>query len=261
MWPHHCVVGVDGLAISIGTDSAEIVERLRPWHVEVDATVVDYALELAPTADPVRPRVRPLPRLAHGTCDLFRLRDPAELTVAFLRLLASFSTPTQPDRVRLGLMPIVHNNHALLIAADHGGRIPARWYADRSIVPYYTYSSQIDVANLTVHVDRPLTDAGSSTEPGVPLLDWWLPTANLTAELSGGTAVAQAMRFTNGIASPNVQSTLERVAMLVERHPPGLAPAAVDHVIERLHPARGAEVRHELMAQIETIFAAAAAAS
>jgi len=255
VWPHHIVVGVNGVAISVASDTPEIIALLEPWRVAVDAELVDYAIELDPPP-PDSPRgMRPLPRLTHGTCDLFRLRDPDQLTLALMRILASFSAPAEPDRIRVGLMPLVHQDRALLVETAHAGRISPRWYRAHSVTPIYGLSSVVNVSTLTVEIDEPLLGGTTSATPtSLPLLDWWLPSADVSLGLSPGEAVAFVMRLAVDITGTNARASLERAAQLVELRPPQLAPAASDHINERFNPARAKRIRTQITEAIQTLF-------
>jgi hypothetical protein len=250
VWPHSLVIGVGGVAISVASDDPTVIGRLRPWQIDADRDVVDYALELDPARPEGRRGVRPLARLLHGSCDLVRLRDTQELTTAFMRILATFSPGAGADHFRIGLMPIVHDGRVILIPPDHGGKISHRWYKSESIRPIYSMSSLVHVANLTVDLDAPLDSSDSASAESLPLLEWWLPSSNPSAEISPGHALAQALRLAHWDVDADVQHVLDNAARLVAHRPPALVPAAMHHVFEQLNPAQANAIRRQVSAQL-----------
>ena len=229
MWPHSLVIGVGGVAISVASDDPTVIGRLRPWQIDADRDVVDYALEL----DPARPEGR------RGV-----------LTTAFMRILATFSPGAGADHFRIGLMPIVHDGRVILIPPDHGGKISHRWYKSESIRPIYSMSSLVHVANLTVDLDAPLDSSDSASAESLPLLEWWLPSSNPSAEISPGHALAQALRLAHWDVDADVQHVLDNAARLVAHRPPALVPAAMHHVFEQLNPAQANAIRRQVSAQL-----------
>lgn len=238
------VVGVGGRAVCVGVDDESLLERLRPWQIDFPTSLVDYGLELSPgQPDDV---IRPLPRLAHGTCDLVRSHDQGALTQALFRILGSLQTEPKPGSVRLRLMPLIYEGRALLVPVDHGGRISARWYERRGITPVYSVTTVVDTTSLSVVID-PELGASSSDSIRYPLMGWWLPSGDPTAALTPGFAVAFAMAMVDRVDG----SSLGDIAALVDRMPPALVPKALDHVLERYDAPRGERIRETVREQLK----------
>jgi hypothetical protein len=256
VWPHHIVVGINGLAVSIGSDDPDTIDRLEPWRVDVDTELIDYGLQLHPAPGQDR-GPRRLPRLMHGSCDLIRLHDENELITALLRILASFSEEPHPNVLRVSLMTLVHEGRALLIPIDHGGRISRRWFARKEIQPLYGLSSLIDVEQFTVSVDAPISANASQTATArvsYPLADWWLPTVDESRPLSPGHAVAHTMTMVQGITGDNAQEVLADLAGLVTTRPPSLIPAAPNVYMEQIDPGGADALRRQVCERITQAF-------
>ena len=232
MWPHSITVGVGGKAISVGTDTPEVIATLDPWRIHDVGEPVDYCLELEPAALGGAGQPRPLPGLYHGSTALLRSRDTARLTTAFLRVLNSHARPAGDGQVRIGLMPVVRDGVALLAPPASIGAVPDRWLVAQGIEAVYTVSSLVDAGRGQVLVDPPL---GSDDQPVAPAFGgWWLPPQHWDGELSPGFAVAEVMTLVADITAANAASALRAVATLVERVHPAFAPSTVAAVKDSL---------------------------
>jgi hypothetical protein len=234
VWPHTISLGLEGKAIAVGTDAAEIVARLEPWRIADIGEPTDYCLELRPSA-PGGGRPRPRPGLYHGSTALLRSGDAARLTTAFLRVLASHGRPAGDGQVRVGLMPVVRDGVALLAPPASIAAVPDRWLVTQGIEVIYTVSSLVDAGSATVLVDPPL---GSDDEPSALTFGgWWLPSRHWDGDLTPGFAVAEVMTLVRDITTGNAGSALRAVANLVEQAHPTIAPVGVDALKEALLPA------------------------
>jgi hypothetical protein len=231
VWPHSITVGVGGTAISIGTDSPDLVATLAPWRIDNVGEPTDYCLELAPEA-PGAGRPRALPGLYHGSTALLRSRDTARVTATLLRVLASHDRPAGEHQVRVTLMPVVRDNVAILVPRATVAAVPDRWLQAQSIEAVHTVSSLVDAESGTVSIDPPL---GAGEPPqAVSFGGWWLPPHFFEGDLSPGFAVAEVMTLVTGINDRNALSALRAVARLVERANPEFAPTVGDGVKENL---------------------------
>lgn len=231
MWPHSITVGLNGRAISIGTDGPEVIASLDRWRIDDVGEPVDYCLELHPeTPGPGKPR--PLPGLYHGSTALVRTTDTARLTTAFLRVLGAYARPAGDGQVRLGLTPVVRNGVALLVPPTTVATVPDRWLTAQGIEALYTISSLVDAHRGNVLVDPPL---GSDEEPTARAFGgWWLPPSGWDDPLTPGFAVAEVMPLVIDVTADNATSTLRAVAALVERAHPAFAPNTIDAVKDSL---------------------------
>jgi hypothetical protein len=231
VWPHSVTVGLDGKAISIGTDAPEVIATLAPWRIHDVGEPTDYCLELHPAA-PRGGRPRPLPGLYHGATPLLRSRDTARLTTAFLRVLASHARLAGESQVRIGLMPAVRDGVALLAPPASIGVVPDRWLTAQGITAFHTVSSLLDAGGGVVLVDAPL---GRDDEQETPRFGgWWLPPSYRDSELSPGFAVAEVMTLVTDVTATNATSVLRSVAALVERVHPVFAPITAAAVKDAL---------------------------
>jgi hypothetical protein len=137
VWPHSIVIGIQGLAVCVGSDSAAVIDQLEPWRIDVDSDIADYGLELAPQRSANNAGLRRLPRLAHGTCDVIRLRDTATLIQALMRVLGSFNQLPSDRLLRIGLVPVVSADRAVLLPIEYVGRMPIRWFTANGFEPLY----------------------------------------------------------------------------------------------------------------------------
>lgn len=228
-----------------------MLDRLEPWRVELDTEFVDYRIEFDP---PRKGAARPLPRIKHGSCDLVRLRDRQLLESTFLRILNAFGPASEPNQVRLALMPLEFDGRVLLVPPVHAGKLSHRWYVDHGITPWYSASSVVDVESGRARVDPPL----GSSEPSAwwPIADWWLPSADPTAPLSPAQAVAYAMAraAAAGLAPDQAVSTLTGIAEFVARHMPSLAPQVSDSVLEMLSPEAAKEANADFGEAVSDYF-------
>jgi hypothetical protein len=227
VWPHSITVGLDGKAISVGTDAPEVIASLAPWRIPDVGEPFDYCLELDP-APPGGGKPRPFPGLYHGSTALLRSRDTVRVTTALMRVLASHARPAGDGQVRIALMPVVRDGVALLAPPASIGAVPDRWLAAQGITAVYTVSSLLDARRVQVLVDPPL---GSDEEPVAPVFGgWWLPPQYWEGELSPGFAVAEVMALVTDVTAANAASVLQTVAALVERAHPAFAPSTVEAV-------------------------------
>jgi hypothetical protein len=230
VWPHTISIGLNGRAISIGTDAHEVIARLEPWRIEDLGEPTDYCLELHP-AEPGGGRPQPLPGLYHGSTALLRSRDNTRLTTAFLRVLASHGRPAAEGQVRVRLMPVVRNGAAILAPPASVAALPDRWLLAQGFDVVHTASSLIDARTATVLVDPPL---GSDETVAIPFDAWWLPPRHSEEPLSPGFAVAEVMTLVENVTPASAGSTLRAVASLVERAHPTFTPAGIDPLKEAL---------------------------
>jgi hypothetical protein len=225
VWPHSITIGLGGKAISIGTDTAEVIATLDPWRIHDVGEPVDYCLELDP-APPGGGKPRPFPGLYHGATTLLRSRDRARLTTAFLRVLSSHARPAADGQVRIGLMPVARDGVALLVPPASIAAVPDRWLMAEAFDALYTVSSLVDAGRAEVMVDPPL---GSNDEPSrLAFGGWWLPARHSDGSLSPGFAVAEAMTLVTDVTAANAASTLRAVASLVEQAHPAVAPRTAE---------------------------------
>lgn len=262
-WPYHSVVEVDGTRLVVASDDPGFIDSLAPWSIDAgDAPLlVDFALQVDPPRSDLRPRgLHYLPRVRHGSCDLFRVREVDTLTTAVRRILNAFSVPLGPTQLRLELVPLLRDGVALLVPPSHVGAISHRWYLDAGIEPVYTVSSVVDLESWTVRVDPPLGGPGEATDDVAarwyPVLDWWIPSMDTSVELTPGHGVAQVMRLVIGVDESNAASVLQRVRDAVEARLPGLAPVPPDYVVEQLGPQVATKLRRELFDAIADRFTA-----
>ena len=256
-WPNRIVVGINGTAITVASDQRQIIDSLRPWQIDLETQLVDYVLETEPPDIADQPSLRKLASISNGCDPLFRLRDTEILVETFWRMLASFRRPESPGQIRVRMMPIVRDGVALLVPPGHAGMISHRWYEAQSMEPLYTATSVIDVASWTVRVDRSLlagTKPGGDLEPAYPILHWWLPSADPSAGITPGDAVAHVMRWCFGTDAQNAGQVLTDIATAVAIQLPGLAPLAIERIVEQITPTVATELRHELMDAIVARF-------
>jgi hypothetical protein len=221
VWPHSITIGLGGKAISIGTDTPEVIATLEPWRIHDVDEPVDYCLELTPAA-PARGKPRPFPGLYHGSTALLRSRDTSRLTSAFLRVLNSHAHPAGDGQVRIGLMPVVRDGVAFLVPPASVATVPDRWLVSGGLEALYTVSSLVDAGKAQVLVDPPL---GDDDQPmTLSFGGWWLPHQHWDGELSPGFAVAEAMTLVADVTAANAGSVLRAVATLVELAHPAFAP-------------------------------------
>lgn len=231
MWPHPISICVGGTAISIGTDSPDIVAALEPWRILDVGGPTDYCLELDPPA-PRSGKTRPLPGLYHGSLTLLRSRDAGRLISALLRVLGSHARPAGVGQIRIGLMPVVVDGMTLLAPPTVIGSVSDRWLMAQGIEALYTVSSIVDVEQNRVLIDPPL---GSHDDPETRAFGgWWLPPSGSQEAPSPGLAVAEAMKLVTGIVAENAAAVLRAVATMVERSHPVVAPVAADAARELL---------------------------
>jgi len=231
VWPHPITIGLEGTAISIGTDDPEVVARLEPWRIPDVGYPIDYCLELHPAAVG-RGQPRSLPGLYHGSTTLLRSRDAARLITTFLRVLGSHARPATEGQVRVGLMPIVRDGLAFLAPSASIGAVLDRWMAAQGIEAIHTVSSLVDADRAQVLVDPPL---GSDDAPmASTFVGWWLQPTGWDEVLSPGFAVAEVMDMVTGVTAANAASSLRSVATLVERAHPDFAPTTLDGLKEGL---------------------------
>jgi hypothetical protein len=231
VWPHSISIGLGGTAISIGTDSADVIAALDRWQIADVGEPVDYCLELDP-ASPGPGKPRPFPGLYHGSTALLRSRDVTRITAAFMRVLSSHARPAGDGQVRIGLMPVVRNGVALLVPPASMATVPARWLESEGIEALYTVSSLVDAGEARVLVDPPLGDDDEPT--ALTLGGWWLPHDQWDGELTPGFAVAEAMALVAGVTAANAAPVLRAVAALVERALPAFAPRTIAAIQESL---------------------------
>jgi hypothetical protein len=204
-----------------------VVDHLRPWTILDVGGPIDYCLELDPSADDGG-RTRPLPGLYHGSLTVLRSRDTSRLLEAFLRVLASHDRPAGPGQVRLGLMPLVQDGLAWLAPPASIAEVSDRWMTAQKIQAFHTVSSLVDAADAKILIDPPL---GSDRDPAsVPFGGWWLPPTAADGARSPGFAVAEVMKLLTDVTVDNAGSSLQAVAMLVERTHPEIAPSTAAEV-------------------------------
>jgi hypothetical protein len=231
VWPHSITIGLGGKAISIGTDTSEVIATLDPWRISDVGEPVDYCLELDPAAAGGG-KPYPFPGLYHGATALMRSRDTARLTKAFLRVLNSHARPAGDGQVRISLMPVVRDGVALLAPPASIAAVPDRWLMAKAFDALYTVSSLVDAGRAEVVVDPPL---GSDDEPSTLAFGgWWLPARHSDGSLSPGFAVAEAMTLVTDVTAANAGSTLRAVASLVEQAHPTVAPRTVEALKDSL---------------------------
>jgi hypothetical protein len=231
VWPHLITIGVEGRAIAIGTDSAEVMAILEPWQIDDAGDPTDYCLELSPAATGAG-QPRPLPGLYHGSTALLRSRDTTRLTTTLLRVLSSHARPADDHQVRVALMPVIWGGFAMLLPRATIGAVPDRWLLAQGIQAMHTVSSLVDTKSAQVLIDPPL---GSDEEPSAfNFGGWWLPPRPSDGALSPGFAVAEVMTLVTDVNSLNAASTLRGVARLVERAHPVFAPTIGEGVKENL---------------------------
>ena len=252
MWPHSIVVGIDGFAICVGSDSNEVIDRLQPWAIDVVSDIADYALELSPESSTEISGLRRLPRLMHGTCDVIRLRDIEALSEALMRVLGSFKKLDGDGLLRIGLVPVVSGDRAVLIPIEQVGRMSRRWFAKHGVEPLYGISSVIDVEEMTVTPEAALGGGRGLSEHSYSLHEWWLSSTDPSVGLGNGEAVAQTMRYTNPRSPKEAQRVLELAATLVRQQRPSLVLAAPDHIMEQVDPETAADVLRAVETKLTT---------
>jgi hypothetical protein len=227
VWPHSITIGLDGTAVAVGTDAAEVIATLEPWRIDNIGEPTDYCLELHPSA-PAAGKPRPLPGLYHGSTALLRSQDRARLTATLLRVLSSHARPAGDRQIRVALMPVSRDGAALLVPMASIRAVSDRWLQSQGIEATYTVSSLVDTDTAHVLIDPPL---GSDEEPErLRFCGWWLPPQHQEATLSPGFALAAMMTLVIDVHAENAASTLRAVARLVERAHPVLAPSTPDAV-------------------------------
>lgn len=232
MWSHFVMVAVGSTAISVGTDSEQVVDLLRPWTIPdydvSDIGLFDYAVAL----DPPRPEgktdgPKPLPRLSRGSCVLTTSRDPQRVTDALLQCLATHASDAtaRPGTMRIELTPLIRDGKAVLGPPRQVMPMSDRWLAARNISRVDTVSCLFDPQAMTVEFDAPL--GATESHPSVPVVGWFLPLSGRgmgVVQFTPGRAVAQAMGLTLDVTADNAAWHLESLAACAQQLPTALAP-------------------------------------
>jgi len=232
VWSHFVMVGVGSTAISVGTDSEQVVDLLRPWTIEdydvSDIDLFDYAVAL----DPPHPEgktggPKPMPRLHRGSCVLTTSPDPQQVTAALLQCLATHdtTTPAPPGTMRIELTPLIRNGAAVLAPPRQVMPLSERRLSAQGITRLDTVSCLLDPEAMTASFDAPL--GADAPHPPVPVVGLFLPISGKgpgVVQFTAGRAVGQAMGLTLDVVSDNAAWHLESLARCVERTPTDLAP-------------------------------------
>jgi hypothetical protein len=201
VWPHSFVIGVNGVAVTIGTDDHAVVDHLQQWCIDEPSQLVDFGLELHPVQPSERSAPRNLPNLKVGSDVLARTDDVELLRDALLRVVAAATNDVPAGMLRVSGAVLERDGRGYLVPEGNLRTVSMRVLQRRGVRVWPAQSILVDAARLEVVLDPPL---GSNAAPRrLPLDVLWLNHREPNAPTTPGEDVARLL----GHCSPHPAST------------------------------------------------------
>lgn len=213
------VIGVDGTAITVGTDDESLAAYLRRWEIEAPAELVHFGLRVNPEQPTERSAPRELPSLKFGSDVLARSSDVAMLRSALLRMIAAVSTTPSPELLRLRSSMVEFRGHAYLVPEGNLRSVSIRMLERLGIRPWFAQTVLLDPVRGSIHLDPELgSDAGGLA---LPLGGWWFNHREPGETVSDGEHLARVLGHLDHRRSGDGSTeVLESLVVLMAAVPP-----------------------------------------
>jgi len=191
VWPHSLVVGINGVAVCVGTDDPAVAEYLAAWRIDEPAELVDFGLRLHPAQPSERSAPRNLPSVHVGSDVLGRSEDTESLRNALLRLIAAVTEPIPQELLRIRGAVLERDSQAWIAPEGNLRTVSLRRLKRSGFGVWFAQTVLIDAEAMQVVIDRPL--GSSETMRRLPLAGVWLNHREPTAEVTPGEHLARLL--------------------------------------------------------------------